>query len=224
MLSALHRYNERRNFLYQIKHTIRPYIKTYIIELHYGSIKLGSREIYYIKNFPLKSLIEQGIIIAKSNNEVPEYIDLRKKGLNTASGGQTGTNFPLPLYDIAIMIALGLSAPKMIGVLKEFYKIKDVKIRTLRHKITEIFGGSYKAQEMFLKPIIEHLDSIEEISRHEIYLSFKEAELLNGGWFYEWSYGEEYLKLDTKKITKLFNLDAKTSWEEVKQYLDKKER
>ncbi|TFG21352.1 MAG: hypothetical protein EU529_13710 [Promethearchaeota archaeon] len=223
-LSALQRYNERRKFLHQIEHNIKPYIRPCIIELHYSSIKLGSREIYYIKNFPLKSLFEQGLIIKDFNNEYPEYLDLRKKGLNTTSGGQTGTNFPLPLYDIAIMIALGLSAPKMLKDLKEFYNIKDVKIRTLRHKITEIFGGSYKAQEMFLKPIIEHLDSIEGISRHEIYLTFKDAELLNDGWFYEWSYGEEYLKTDIEKIYKLFNIDTRASWEEIMQYLDKTEK
>lgn len=65
---------------------------------------------------------------------------------------------------------------------------------------------------------IEYLDSIEGIPRHDIYLAFKDAELMQG-WFTEWSFGREFLDGDIKTICKRFNLDSKVNWETIEKLL-----
>jgi len=227
--SLLRRTDKRQAKLEEIYDAIDPFIKKHIIEIHEGSKMLGMRESELIEKFPYKKLFEEGIIELGIYEPEVDYMALRTdpRGLNTAAGG-AGVSVSLPLYDIAIMVALGFSARKISEILQKKYKIfigytqKQFQT-TIQHKIEDIFGGAYKAQEEFLKPIIEHLDNIEGLSRHDIYLAFKDVEFMNA-WFYEWSYGREFLRKDIEKVCEIFNLDSESSWEVIQSHLDKSER
>jgi hypothetical protein len=156
-------------------------------------------------------------------------MNLKINGLNMKYGGGATGYLSLPMYDIAIMVALGFSAHKIAKILSKDYGLfKDFKLkeleRAVQYRIADILGGSYRAQEELLQPIIEYLDNIEGITRQDIYQAFKEAEFSSYGWFLEWSYGREFLKADIDRISKIFNLDPKSSWEEIKSYLKKEAR
>jgi len=226
--SSLGLYDKRQEKVREIYQKIDKYIRKQIIEIHYGTRKLGARESKLIEKFPIKMLIEEGILNSSNlDTNIPEFIALRTNGLNTAAGG-AGVSVSLPLYDIAVMIALGFSGKKIAETVQHQYNLfttfKEKRfIKTIQRKIEDIFGGSYKAQESLLKPIIEVLDNDEQISRHEIYLLFKEAEYMNA-WFKEWSYGNEILEKDINEIRKQFDLDLESSWIEVERYLDKREK
>ena len=222
----------KKTKLEEIYDKIKPLIKTHVIEIHYGTKLLGSRESQFIEKFPYKALFEEGFLELGEHDTEIDYMALRtnSRGLNTAAGGAGISGAVLPLYDIAIMLALGYSSKKISEILQDpnNYGLfagtsKDQFKKTIQHKTEDIFGGAYKAQEELLKPIIEHLDSIEGISRHDIYMAFKNAELMQA-WFNEWAEGREFLKGDVDKIFKIFNLDQKTSWETIERLLNEREK
>jgi hypothetical protein len=230
--NAIRDYEGKKAFIDGIIQSASPFIKNYIIEFHYGTQKLGEREKLYTKAFPIRHLVEKGILGGNLNTvyfmkkNLPDYIDLKKNGLNMVYGGGGTERISLPLYDIAIMVALGFSAPKIAGILQREYGIftdKSTFESTIMHKLNEVFGGVYTSQKEFLKPIIEHLDYVEGISRHDIYLAFKHAELAFS-WFLDWGYGKEYLTKDVETLCTLFNLDSKSSWDTIKPYLDLREQ
>ncbi|MFO8020715.1 MAG: hypothetical protein R6U96_18980 [Promethearchaeia archaeon] len=218
-LSLLRQYEKRKRLLEKIFIDFSPFIKPHIIEIHFGGRVLCEREALYIDEFPVKDLYENKILELDFHEDIDaEYIDLKKDGLNTLPGGMSASGISLPLYDIAIMIAVGLSAPQISEILINNYCIPVGKIRTVQEKIDNFFGGSYLAQEKFLRPIIEHLDS-RGISRNEIYLRFKNAELMNGC-FLEWSYGLEFLEGDIENICEIFTLELESDWEKVEELLE----
>lgn len=167
-------YDKRKTLINEILKKINPIIKTNIIELHYTANKLGLQEHRYIKYFPIRTLIENKVIDL-TNYKGPDYIDLKIQGLNMIYGGSS-QYLNLPMYDIAIMIAMGLSAPKISKILRNDYGLSSATIRAVQQKIADIFGGSYHAQEMFLKPIIEYIIGIKGITRYNVYIFFKESE------------------------------------------------
>ena len=218
---AMHKYDERNKKIDCILFDIESYIMSHIIELHYGSLSIQSGEKKYTKQFPIKKLIEEGIFPVKNYNG-PDYIDLKNQGLNVLYGGGGSGSVSLPIYDLAIMIALGLSAPKISEKLISDYGIRKGEVRTVQEKINNILGGAYQAQDEFLRPVIEHLVKVG-INRYDIYLAFKDAELMNA-WFSEWSLGREFLKPDIEKIIEKYNLDPESNWETIEQYLKQNER
>ncbi len=213
---------------------MEDYIKGHIIEIHYGSRLLSSQERKYTKEFPIKDLNAKGIIgdmgIFKHGKFVhTDYLNLKLHGLNMRIGGSGSVSrrHSVPLYDIAVMVALGFSAPKIALRLKGEYGLyENVELATITHvvqsAIHDIMGGTFQAQEGLLKPIIEYLVD-KGIARSDIYLAFKHAEF-NFGWFNDWSYSKALIDADIEWICTNFNLDPKSSWEVIELYLDKAPR
>jgi len=232
--SATGQFDVRDGWIYGIIDNIKPFIQSHIIEFHYGTKKLGNREKLFTQRLPFKNLVEKGIlngnaILFSTRAVSTDYLDLKKNGLNTKYGGGGSGYAALPMYDVAIMVALGFSAPKIARILHSDYKLyanlkeQDLQ-RIVQYRISDILGGSYRAQEELLSPLIEHLVGIKGITRHEIYQAFKHAESSGYGWFVDWSYGRAHLKADIDKICELFNLDPKKGWETIEPHLDSIER
>jgi hypothetical protein len=221
-------FKERKLFIASTIENIKPFIQFHIIQIHPGSSNLGKQENLYTKQFPFQSLIDQGILdgnLVQFSERVttPDYLDLKLEGLNMVYGGAVGKSLGLPMYDIAIMVALGFSSKKISGILTSDYGLKRVGKRSVQHVIDDILGGAFQAQADLLKPIIETLDRIEGISKQDIYLVFKNAELMNA-WFTSWSLGNENLEADLETIRKIYKLDPKSGSKSIKQLLDEKER
>ncbi|MBD3216158.1 MAG: hypothetical protein GF311_26325 [Candidatus Lokiarchaeota archaeon] len=221
--SATYKHAERKAKLVEIMDKIKPFIKTNIIEIHHDTKKLGQRENMYTKKLPVQKLVEMGIISRNNKHSGVETLDTKENGLNMVYGGGGGTGMSLPLYDIAVMISLGLTGPKIADLLQSLYfEIRDNQIeRTVQHYIEEYFGGTFESQQEFLMPIIEHLVK-EGIDRHEIYLWFKDAEV-RYGWFLDWSYGKELLKNDYKVVLDKYDLQEDANWEDVEEHLEELE-
>ena len=209
-------YGKRNNLVREILEYIRPFVKSKIIELHYGIKKISIREKYYTKQFPIKLLYGKS---SKGQN----VIDLKKNGLNMVYGGGGTVYFSVPIYDIAIMIALGLSAPKISKILRDYYGLERSNTRIIQHKIADLLGGAYKAQEDFLRPILERALKNDNITRHALFMKFKEAELMTA-WFHQWKIGIEILNNDIIDICKKFEIDPKSDWKIIKSFLDKRIR
>ncbi len=225
--SSIRDFKERRDFIEGILESIKPFVQAHVFEIHFGVKKIGTQEKFYSKQFPLKLLTEKGIlkedmIQFSQRSSFTDYLDLKLNGLNMVYGGG-GTGYKsLPMYDIAIMIALGLSAPKIARILNDEYGLQTSE-RTVQHKVADILGGSYDSQEEFLQPIIDHLVSVG-IDRRDIYFAFKDAELSKYGWFVDWSYGKAILRSDISKICEIFNLAPESGLEAIKPYLSSIER
>ncbi|MHA2009778.1 MAG: hypothetical protein ACXABO_21300 [Promethearchaeota archaeon] len=217
----------REDYLDSLIENIKPFIKQHVIEIHYGHLRLSEREKTLTKTFPIRRLFEKGLIdpafYAKKGS--PEYLDVKLNGLNMIYGGATGKYRPLPIYDIAIMIALGFQAPKIAGILVNDYNLgyKELK-RSVQTKIADILGGSYEAQDNLLRPIIEHLINKEGINRYDVYSVFKHLEQDKYSWFLDWSYSKALLQFEIDTVCRMFNLDPKRGWDSIKPYLDSIER
>jgi len=220
-LSYTNQYEKRWQSINEILDNIEPFIESRIIEIHYGTDKLGVREKHYTKNFPNMDLY--GITGTVLGGIEIDFLDLKREGLNMVYGGGGSGFKTFPIYDIAIMIALGLSAPKISEILQKSYGIKYADTRSVQNKIADIFGGTYAAQELLLRPIMEQLLEIERINRHDIYLTFKNAEIMNA-WFSEWSYGREVLKIEINEICEKFNLNPVHNWEIIEKLVNNRER
>jgi len=211
----------------ELMNFIEPSIKGSIIEFHYSPKKLGAREKFFTKRLPIQKLIENNFIFTTKYNSIV-YLDTKKQGLNSVYGGATSTGYSLPIYDITIMVAMGLTGSDIAKILQEkYFKLTSNKglkelTRTVQYHIAEKLGGTYEAHRELIKPIIEMLAYESEIPMHLIYQEgrYKKLESNHYGWVKQWSLGQEYLNKDLLDLIKKKNLRNDPDWETIKEHID----
>ena len=148
---------------------------------------------------------EREIQLTKERNLVEEGINIKLGG-----GARKSAYVFLPLYDIIGLISLGFSMKAITSLMKEHYGIHCHE-ETVRKRIIEFFGGWDKAQQMFLKPVVEAL-TYEGYNHREIYKELAGNYRESKGWIYEWFVGKQQLdfdfwmdksNFDTKTINKI---------------------
>ena len=157
LYSNTYQFERRRAVLSEIiDYLKKECFKIKILEFHYSINSLDEREKFYIRNYPHKGKI----------------INTVKNGLNMNIGSGGPGKF-IPIYDIAILIAMGHSIKNIMQILNRKYNLGKITRNIVVARIDTFFDGWYQAQEMFLKPIIEDLvrDGFE---RNLIYLHFKD--------------------------------------------------
>ncbi len=189
-------------FLYNVVKSIKgKYIIPKVIELHEYEDTAHEREKY----------------LTKTLNTV-------KEGLNEKEGGgAVGKYIRLPLYDMAVMIALGKNKAQISRLIRNFYNI-EVSEETIKKRISDIFGGWYEAQIKFLKPIVEKL-FLDGYNGRQIY------ELINDisgqhqdTWFNDWIWGETFLNFEINEARKVLiqkgieNPDSQTIYEQINKH------
>jgi len=202
LYSNTYQFEKRRAFLSEIMNYLKS--KCFIIktlEFHYSINSMDEREKYYIENYLHKGKI----------------INTVKNGLNM-NVGSGGPGKYLPIYDIAVLIALGKSIKDILLILNNKYNLGGITLNMLTARIDTYFGGWYQAQEIFLKPIIEALIK-EDIDRNAIYLHFKYLEL-GFGWFRNWSIGNVLLKNDIQKFKNSTNIDFDQNPNLLEEYIN----
>ena len=206
LYSNTYQFEKRRAILSVIMEYLKNNcFKIRILEFHYSINSLDEREKFYIENYP------QG---GKMINTVKNRFNM-----NVGSGGPGKF---LPIYDIAILIALGQSIKNILHILNSNYRLGKITRNILVARIDIFFGGWYQAQEMFLKPIIEILVK-DGINRNEIYLHFKDLEV-GYGWFRGWSVGEVLLEYDIQNLKESLNIESKLNSDLLDEYIDQIER
>lgn len=178
------------SFLYKVINSIKDtYIIPRIIEIHIYIDTIHDREKYYTKKF---NTVDNGL------NE-------------HEGGGYRGKHLRLPLYDITLMIAFGKNLHQIARILSKLYNF-DVSKETVARRILDFFGGWYKAQVKFLKPIIESL-FLEGFRGHDIYRAFKESSGQHQStWFNDWRWGEAYLEIDIIQARKKLEEEGFKDW------------
>ena len=206
LYSNTYQFEKRRALLSEIMNYLKN--KCFIIktlEFHYSINSMDEREKYHIENYSHKGKI----------------INTVKNGLNM-NVGSGGPGKYLPIYEIAVLIALGQSIKDILKFLNQKYNLEEITLNMLTARIDTFFGGWYQAQEMFLKPIIEALVK-EGFDRNAIYLHFKNLEL-GFGWFRNWSVGDVYLEYDIQNFKKSINIDFDRYPELLEEYIDQIEQ
>ena len=206
LYSNTYQFEKRRAFLSEIMNYLKSkcfLIKT--LEFHYSINSMDEREKYYIENYLHKGKI----------------INTVKNGLNM-NVGSGGPGKYLPIYDIAVLIALGKSIKDILQILNNKYNLEEITLNMLTARIDTYFGGWYQAQEMFLKPIIEALIK-EDIDRNAVYLHFKNLEL-GFGWFRNWSIGDVLLEYDIQNFKNSMNIDFDQYPNLLEEYINQMER
>ncbi|KKM74046.1 hypothetical protein LCGC14_1404290 [marine sediment metagenome] len=130
----------------------------------------------------LETAVKREIQLIAEHN----YISI---GLNECGGGQGGLPYIfLLLYDIAGMIALGVTQKKILKILNKLYSkdFMNFKIgeNTLRRRIIEECLNWVNAQKIFLKPVVEVLVLIG-FSDKKIYDTLSSPHSKEG-WIYRW--------------------------------------
>lgn len=175
-----------------IKSIKNRYITYKILEIHYEYNTLFERERFYIKN-----------------------LETTKRGLNEYEGGGLQKKFiRLPLYDIAMLIALGKNKAQITDVLNKMYPFNVSKL-TVSNRIQAFFGGWYEAQIKFLKPIIEQL-FLDGFSGHDIYRFVEDVSGQHqDAWFNDWRWGDVFLDVDIKRVKNQLESEGLTDFKDV---------
>lgn len=172
-------------------------------------IKLLQKLVKELKNncFEINILeLHKNERIARNREE--ELIESRNTildGLNEKKGGGGGENYiPLPMYDIAIMIAFGLSQKQLREILYKQYKI-IVSRQLIQERIIEIFNSWEKIQERFLKPIVEALlyDGFEYCGIYKVLNNIHGSK----SWLIKWWAGNKELDFNFWLKDKKFELN-----------------
>lgn len=206
LYSNTYQFEKRKDILSEIiEYLKKKCFKIRILEFHYSVNSLDEREKFYIENYP------QG----------GKIINTVKNGFNMNVGSGGPGKF-LPIYDIAILIALGQSIKNILYILNRKYNVGKITRNILVARIDIFFGGWYQAQEMFLKPMIEKLVN-KGFDRNAIYLHFKDLEV-GYGWFRDWSVGDVLLEYDIQNFKKSLNIEFNQNSDLLEEYIDQLER
>ncbi len=201
----------------------RSYARRHIVELHYGNSKLGERETEYIEKFPLKEFLEKSGI-STSGEKIDEFINLRthEMGLNAKRGGGGLKRItPLPIYDMIIMSALGLSRAQIRTKLIEKYGL-EVSEDSPKNQLIKEFGGVFNLQKKFMALILDYLERVEGISKRDIFLFYKDAIRVRESWINKYANNQQFLPIDFERIEKKFGISRDNP--EFQGLFDRRER